>query len=128
MINKFNTGDTVKYISPYPHNKGWTTTGVILEVNSEYFSYHGYKKLGYFVSWIDGSTGWIAEGNLSLLTSVSLSVQATKELKVDLEAEIHQLIQRFNEKTSLQVHDINLVCRTTIGGTYLYEVQVKVDF
>jgi len=127
MSKQFNVGDTVKYISPYEHNKGWTTTGTILEINPEHFNFHGRKKLGYSVIWYDGSTGWIAEGNLSL-EKATTTVSGVKALKAIMETEIRQLIERFNEETSLQVHDINLVCRTTIGGTHLYEVQVKVDF
>ena len=127
MINKFNAGDTVKYISPYPHNKGYTTTGVVLEVNSEHFSYHGYKKLGYFVSWIDGSTGWIAEGNLSL-EKATTTVSDVKALKEVMETEILRLIQEFTKKTNLEVQDIEIDKYRALVGECLYQVRVKVDF
>lgn len=124
MTKQFNVGDTVKYTSPFNDT---SETGVIVEVNLEYFEIaNGKYRTGYLIRWTEGNQYWIADGNLSLLT-LEVTIKSAKELKAELESEILRLIQDFNKKTDLQIKDVDLDCYNRIGEDCYYRVNVKVE-
>ena len=126
MTKQFNVGDTVKYTSPF-NDANASKTGVIIEVNLEYFEIaNGKYMAGYLIRWAEGNQYWIADGNLSLLTP-EVTIKSAKEAKVELESEILRLIQDFNKKTNLQIKDIDLDRERTLGGDCFYRINVKVE-
>ena len=126
MSEQFNVGDTVKYTSPF-NDSNVRETGVIVEVNLEYFEIaNGKYRAGYLIRWTEGNQYWIADGNLSLVIP-EVTIQLAKELKAELESKILQLIQEFNKKTNLEVNDIDLDYYRAIGGGCFYQVAVKVE-
>ena len=126
MTKQFNVGDTVKYTSPF-NDASASETGVIVEVNLEYFKIaNGKYRAGYLIRWVEGDQYWIADGNLSLVIS-EITIQSAKELKAELESKILRLIQDFNKKTNLQIKDIDLDRERTLGGDCFYRINVKVE-
>lgn len=124
---KFNVGDKVKYTSPC--EDGRPDFGVVIDINPEHFTVaNGEYRTGYLIRWVSSNEDWIADGNLALDdTEGNLSISEAKEAKVALESEILRLIQDFNEKTNLQIKDIDLNCYRIIGGECFYQVNVKVE-
>ena len=122
MTKQFNVGDTVKYTSPF---NGWITNGVVKTVQIS-----NSQKV-YDVTWEghnNDESEWICGDNLSLVNAEGIpTVAEAKNLKVELESKILQLIQEFNKKTNLEVKDVDLDCYRTVGGECFYQVSAKVE-
>ena len=132
MTNKFNVGDTVRYINrSQPWGPAsWYLDGVILEVDRNHYSARGIKETYYLIKWADGSTNCMHSNNTELVksaASIEPTIKSAKELKAELELKIVGLIREFNKKTNLEVQDIDLKYWPVLNGECFYLVNVKVE-